>query len=298
LLLRQLEYFVALADERHFARAAAACYVSQPALSEGLAKLEKELDVSLIQRSHAFEGLTPEGERLVVWARRILADHEAMKQEVSAMRTGLSGRLRIGTIPGASTTVAALVDAVVAAHPLVTVEIDAELPSTEIARRVRHFELDAGVLYLAPELTAELLEIPLYQERQVLLAPVGLVPESASVLRWADAARLPLCLLASSMHGRRIVDETMGKAGADCTPQVEADSIATLAALVATGRWAGIIPHPWAQTLARAPGVRVLPLIEPETSSQVGLVTSAGSPASMVAEALAEVARRSDSVSF
>ena len=58
----------------HFARAAEKCYVSQPALSAAIAKLERELNVTLINRGHSFEGLTPEGERLVVWAKRILAE--------------------------------------------------------------------------------------------------------------------------------------------------------------------------------------------------------------------------------
>src|ERR1700753_2318168 len=98
MLFRQLEYFVALARERHFARAAAACYVSQPALSEAIRKLEHELNVPLVRRGHAFEGLTPGGERLVLWARRILADHDALKQEVIALQSGLSGQLRLGVV--------------------------------------------------------------------------------------------------------------------------------------------------------------------------------------------------------
>ena len=88
MLLRQLEYFVAVARERHFARAAESCYVSQPALSTSIAKLERELSVTLIHRGQNFEGLTPEGERLVVWAKRVLAEHDALKAEAAAMRSG------------------------------------------------------------------------------------------------------------------------------------------------------------------------------------------------------------------
>src|SRR5689334_20833544 len=91
MLFRQLEYFVAVAREKHFARAADACYVSQPALSAAIARLERELNVTLINRGHAFEGLTPEGERLVVWAKRILAEHDALKSEASAMKSGITG---------------------------------------------------------------------------------------------------------------------------------------------------------------------------------------------------------------
>jgi DNA-binding transcriptional LysR family regulator len=85
MLFRQLEYFVAVAQERHFARAAEKCYVSQPALSAAIAKLERELDVTLINRGHSFVGLTAEGERLVVWAKRILTEHDAFKAEVRAV---------------------------------------------------------------------------------------------------------------------------------------------------------------------------------------------------------------------
>lgn len=104
MLFRQLEYFVAVAQERHFARAAEKCYVSQPALSSAIAKLERELNVTLINRGHSFEGLTREGERLVVWAKRILAEHAAFKAEVDAVRSGITGTLRLGTVPTASTT--------------------------------------------------------------------------------------------------------------------------------------------------------------------------------------------------
>ena len=106
MLLRQLEYFVAVARERHFARAAEACYVSQPALSTAIAKLERELDVTLIYRGQNFEGLTLEGERLVVWAKRMLAEHDGLEAEAAAMRAGISGTLRLGTGPTVSTTTA------------------------------------------------------------------------------------------------------------------------------------------------------------------------------------------------
>ena len=86
MLFRQLEYFVAVAREGHFARAAQNCYVSQPALSASIAKLERELGVTLINRGHTFEGLTAEGERLVVWARRILAERDAFSAEVARIQ--------------------------------------------------------------------------------------------------------------------------------------------------------------------------------------------------------------------
>lgn len=86
MLLRELEYLAALARERHFARAAAACHVSQPSLSAAIRRLEHDLGVPIVQRGRRFAGLTPEGERVLRWAHRILADAEALRQDLSAMR--------------------------------------------------------------------------------------------------------------------------------------------------------------------------------------------------------------------
>src|SRR5580765_2676170 len=101
MLLRQLEYVTALAREGHFARAAAACHVSQPALSAGIRKLEAELGVQVVQRGQRFEGFTPEGAEVLRWAQRMLAEQEALRQELATMRGGLSGVLRLGAIPTA-----------------------------------------------------------------------------------------------------------------------------------------------------------------------------------------------------
>jgi DNA-binding transcriptional LysR family regulator len=150
-LFRQLEYFIAVAQERHFARAAEKCYVSQPALSAAIAKLERELNVTLINRGHSFAGLTPEGERLVMWAKRILAEHDAFKAEVHAVRSGITGTLRLGKVPTASTTASLVLSAFCSAHPLAKVQISSRLAATELYRRLREFELDAAIVHSASE---------------------------------------------------------------------------------------------------------------------------------------------------
>ena len=104
------------------------------ALSASIAKLERELNVTLINRGHNYKGLTPEGERLVVWAKRILAEQEAFKAEVAAVQSGISGTLRLGTEPTASTTQALPVAAFCAAHPLAKVQVDSRLSTTKLCR--------------------------------------------------------------------------------------------------------------------------------------------------------------------
>src|SRR5699024_9282604 len=123
-----------------------------------------------VRRGHKFDGLTPEGERLVWWARRILADHDALKHEVTALQTGLTGELRLGVIPAAASTVALLTDPFCAEHPLVRVQLETSLRSADIAGRIRRFELDAGILYPDRQDTADLVITPLYEEKQVLIA--------------------------------------------------------------------------------------------------------------------------------
>ncbi|OBJ70574.1 LysR family transcriptional regulator [Mycobacterium sp. 1274756.6] len=291
MLFRQLEYFVALARERHFARAAQACHVSQPALSEAIRKLENELKVPLVRRGQKFEGLTPEGERLVLWARRILADHEALKQEVVALQSGLTGRLRLGVIPAAASTVAAITDPFCTAHPLVRVQLETSLRSAEIVDRLRRFELDAGIIYPDRQDTADLLVVPLYRENHVLIAGAELLTGQPAPLSWADAVQLPLCLLAPGMRGRHLVDDALAGLGLTATPRLETDSIAALIAQVGTGRWASIVPQSWLRALRPPAGVRAVLLDDPPISAPVVLVTAADEPGSVLTRALVQTAR-------
>jgi DNA-binding transcriptional LysR family regulator len=294
MLFRQLEYFVALAREQHFARAAAACYVSQPALSEAIRKLEHELDVPLVRRGRAYQGLTPEGERVVRWARRILAGHDALKQEVTALKGGLAGQLRLGLIPAASTTAALLTRPFCAVHPLARVRIEAGLPSSDIVRRLHRFELDAGVIYLSEQDTSDLVVVPLYRERMVLVASEDLLPAHAQELTWQEITVLPLCLLKPAMRGRQAVDRALAAQCLDVTPQVETDSISAVYAHVCTGRWASLVPHPWSYNLQPPTGVRVVPIAGEVVYSDVGLVTSGDEPGSVLGRAFTTVASAMD----
>jgi DNA-binding transcriptional LysR family regulator len=292
MLFRQLEYFVALAREKHFARAAAACYVSQPALSEAIRKLENELKVPLVRRGQSFEGLTPEGERLVLWARRILADHDALIHEVAALQTGLTGELRLGVIPGASTTVALVTDPFCLEHPLVRVQLESSLRSAGIVERIRRFELDAGIIYPDGVDTAGLTVTPLYEERQVLIAGAELLASQPNPMTWSDALELPLCLLNTGMRGRQLLDDALTAHGLAATPRLEADSVVSLLAHVSGGRWASIVPQTWLHTLRPPDGVRTVPLDDPQVTATVALVTSAAEPGSVLARALVATAHR------
>ena len=85
-MIDKLEFLIALAREQHFGRAAEACGVTQPTLSAGIKQLEDALGVLLVNRGSRFQGFTPEGERVLEWARRIVGDARAMRQEIRAVR--------------------------------------------------------------------------------------------------------------------------------------------------------------------------------------------------------------------
>src|SRR3546814_18514509 len=101
MLIRHLAYFVTLAKERHFARAADACHITQPTLSAAIRKLEEDLGVPLVARGHRFTGLRPEGEKLLAWSRQILTDYQSLLNDTAGARPGWVGELRFGVIPAA-----------------------------------------------------------------------------------------------------------------------------------------------------------------------------------------------------
>ncbi|MFJ2645375.1 LysR family transcriptional regulator [Streptomyces sp. NPDC087420] len=290
MLFRQLEYFVAVAREKHFARAAESCYVSQPALSAAIAKLERELNVTLINRGHNYEGLTPEGERLVVWAKRILAEQDAFKAEVAAVQSGITGTLRLGTEPTASTTLALPVAAFCGAHPLAKVQVQSRQSAKELHRQLREFELDAAIAHFAPDDRESLQVVPLYQERYVLLASGDQLMPQSDTMTWADAAQLPLALLTPDMRIRQLIDRVFAENGVVVTPQVETDSVASLYAHVGVGEWASIVPHTWLRAMPVIGRPRAVRLVAPDARAQISVAIHAATPGSIAARAFVNAA--------
>lgn len=291
--MRQLEYLVALARERHFGRAAAACHVAQPSLSEAIRSLEKELGAPLVNRGRKFDGLTAEGERVLLWAHRILAERDALSDDLSAMREGLTGTVRIAAIPTALTAVSLLTAPFCQRHPHAKVSLRA-LSSRDIAHGLAEFELDAALTYVDGEPLGRVRRLPVYEERYLLLAPSDSELAGQGSASWAEAAAVPLCLLSPQMRNRRILDELFAAAGATVAPAVETDSVAALYAHVATRTWYSVISHAWLHMFGVPEGMRVLPLHGSGRTPRVGLVTADRDPEAPMAAALIEVARSVD----
>jgi DNA-binding transcriptional LysR family regulator len=292
-LLRQLEYLSALARERHFARAAAACHVSQPALSSGIRRLEAELGVQIVRRGRRFEGFTPEGERVVRWAHRILADQDALRHDLSTLRGGLSGQLRVGAIPTALTAISLLTAPFRERHPLVRISVQS-LASREIVHGLAEFELDIGLTYVDGEPLGGVRTVPLYAERYLLLTAADGEFAGRAEVGWAELADTEMCLLSPTMQNRRILDAHFAAAGVAVLPSIEADTVSVLYSHVGTHKWSTVIAHAWLYMFGVPPGMRVIPLARPNRAHHVGLVLAARDPEPMLARAMLDIAQEVD----
>jgi DNA-binding transcriptional LysR family regulator len=284
-MIDKLEFLLALSQERNFSKAAEVCGVTQPTFSAGIKSLEDMLGVMLVQRTSRFIGFTAEGERVLDWARGIVADTRAMRQEVSALRKGLSGRLRIAAIPTALAMVSALTTPFRARHPNVKFTILSRT-SIEILSMLENLEADAGLTYIDNEPLGRLRAVPLYTEQYRLLtsesSPLG---ERESVT-WAEVGRIPLCLLTPDMQNRRIIDQLLNEAGGQADPTLESNSMIVLFSHVRTGRWASVMPQKLADTLGLTEHLRSIPNVEPDATHSIGLVVPRREPMTPLATAL------------
>lgn len=290
-MIDKLEFILALAREKHFGRAAEACGVTQPTLSAGVKQLEEQMGVLLVNRGSRFQSFTPEGERVLNWARRIVGDSRAMRQEINSLRHGLTGRLRIAAIPTALAMVASLTTPFRMRHPNVQFTIWSRT-SIEVLDLLENLEIDAGITYLDNEPLGRVNAIPLYRERYRLLTSADAPLGNRDTVTWKEVAQVPLCLLTPDMQNRRIIDGLLKSAGGESRPTLESDSMILLFAHVRTGRWASVMPAKLAETLGLTQTIRAIPIVEPEAVHTMGLVVPAREPMTPLNVALVEEAKR------
>ncbi len=293
MLVRHLSYFVTLARERHFARAAAACNVAQPTLSAAIRKLEEDLSVRLVIRDHRFLRLTDEGEKLLVWGRQILTDYNSLKDDLAGLRRGLTGTLHLGVIPAAMAAISFLTGRFAAAHPAAHVEVRS-MTSRAIERALGAFEIDAGVTYLENEPLEHVRKVPLYEERYVFVARRGHAAAERGAIAWKDALGERLCLLSEDMQNRRIINNVAASLGLRVEPAIVSNSFLAILSHVRHGGWASIVPHTFASLFDDGTGVVALDIVEPVHTQGVGLVLSDREPLSPMAGALLGTVMASD----
>jgi DNA-binding transcriptional LysR family regulator len=293
MIVRYLDYLVALARERHFARAATACNVTQPTLSAGIKQLEEGLGVLIVERRQRFVGLTPEGERVLAWAQRALADYGGLTQELSELRASLAGQLRIGAIPVSLPALALLTAPFGAIHSKTRFQITSQT-SIDIQREVDDFSIDVGLTYLDNEPLSRVRTVPLYRERYVLITHEASGFSGLKAISWAKAATLPLCLLTPSMQNRRIIDMQFHAAGAQVNAVLETNSLVTLWSHLLFGQLSTVVPQTFLLLLEQKHGLISIPLIEPEAVHTLGLVAADREPLAPLPRALLDFAQSLD----
>ena len=291
-MIDKLEFLIAIAHEKHFGRAAEACGVTQPTLSAGIKQLEETLGVMLVRRGSRFLSFTTEGERVLEWARRIVSDARGLRQEVEALKRGLTGHLRIAAIPTALPIVAALTTPFQARHPKVRYTVFSRT-SEEILELLANLRIDAGLTYIDNEPLGNVTAIALYQERYCLLTAANGNPfaERASVT-WAEAATVPLCLLTRDMQNRRIIDRNLQKAGSNITVMLESNSMIVLFSHIQSGRWSSIMPEKLTRIFGLSADVRAIPIVDENEIYTVGLVAGPREPLTPLVAALMLEAKR------
>ena len=290
-MVDKLDFILALARERHFGRAAEACGVTQPTLSAGVKQLEEQMGVLLVNRGSRFQSFTPEGERVLEWARRIVGDTRAMREEINSLRHGLTGRLRIAAIPTALAMVASLTTPFRQRHPNVQFTILSRT-SIEVLAQLENLEIDAGVTYLDNEPLGRVTTVPLYRERYRLLTSADAPLGNRTSVTWAEVAQVPLCLLTPDMQNRRIIDGLIRGAGGNPQPTLESNSVIVLFSHVRTGRWASVMPAKLAETLGLTETIRAIPIVDPDEVHTIGLVVPKREPMTPLAAALVAEAKR------
>jgi LysR family hydrogen peroxide-inducible transcriptional activator len=289
LKLKDLRYLVALADERHFGRAAQSCFVSQPTLSAQLKKLEDYLGVQLIERNPGQVTLTEPGEQIVARARRILEASDEVVTLARSHRDPLAGKLRLAVLPTIGPYLL----------PRLTREIRKSLPRLEL--RLYEFQtsvmleklhagaIDVGILAL-PVAMDGLESRTLYHEPFTVAMPEHHRLAKRQTVRVEDLKDESLLLLDDGHCLRDQALEVCSRVGLQEKQDFRATSLETLRQMVATGAGITLLPEMASQgAYGKAQGVVVRPFAKPAPSRKIGAVWRKTSARLKAIEAICKV---------
>ncbi|HYL03957.1 MAG TPA: LysR substrate-binding domain-containing protein [Steroidobacteraceae bacterium] len=270
LKLKDLRYLVAVADQRHFGRAAARCFVSQPTLSAQLKKLEQSLGVQLIERAPNNVSLTETGEQVVARARRILEASDEVVALARSRRDPLAGRLRVALLPTIGPYLLPRVArALRKALPRLELRLY-EYQTAPMLEKLHAGELDLGILALPVEL-AGLEARELYSEPFVVALPERHALAARAALRTDDLRGESLLLLEDGHCLRDQALEVCSRAGVKDSPDFRATSLETLRQMVATGAGVTLLPELASRgAYGHAQGVAIRPFVRPAPSRRIG----------------------------
>jgi len=225
--IKQLHYFHELAQHRHFAKAAKACFITQPTLSASITALEKSLGTELVVRNSQFVALTQAGEVVLRHAERMLQEQDALRQELSLFSGGLSGVLRIGVVPQSSIDIMPLLKGFNDAFPNVSLHLSVMTHGTLMEQLDLHrIDIGLGFDELLTEHQRRALDVQLrHPNPMALLGPLPPHLGEHQPLKLADLQDLPLILPSSTMQFRRYLDDAAARQQLSLRVVLETDSL-------------------------------------------------------------------------
>jgi len=292
-LLEALRYLTALEQHRHFGRAAQACSITQPALSNAIRALEQELGVPVVRRARLYEGLTDEGKVVLAHAHRLLREAESLRQELHSRIEAPRGALQIGAVPTALPVAARFAARLRARHAGID-PVLRSLSSPEIEIGLENLSLDLALGYTgrAQVRARELRAWAQYEESYYLVQRAGASHAApAGPIGWRDAAALPLVMLTREMHNRSIVDEGFRAAGAQARPALETNSVIALVAALDDGALAAVLPGALLEIAQGVTPLTVHPLVDPVVHTPIGFMTAASARTTPALRAALELAQ-------
>lgn len=289
--LRDLKYLVALADHRHFGKAADASFVSQPTLSTQIRKLEDELGVALVERAPRKVMLTPVGREVVERARRIVAEVEQMGEVARRSRDPEAGTVRLGLFPTLGPYLLPhVVPRIRKRFPQLELLL-VEEKSDELLSRLREGRIDAALLAL-PLHDDRLHTEFLFEEPFVLAVPDGHALAHKHALSLDDLAQEKLLLLEDGHCLRDQALDVCRLSGASEKTEFQATSLETLRQMVAANVGVTLLPTLAVKPpVAKSHDIHLLPFTESRPSRRIAMVWRRSSALASFLPQLAQVFR-------
>lgn len=285
--IRQLRYFLDIAETEHLTQSAQNLFVTQSTLSHGLRQLEQELDVALFDRLGRGLKLSQAGAEFRVYASRALREIEAGRMALADLSGLQSGTLKVGAFPTfLNTVVPATVAAFCLAHPKVKVEVQ-DLRADAIEQQLLDGDLDLGVAF-HPAKHEEIEAEVLFDERLLLVVGPRHTLAGRASLATAELGSVPLALLSRNFATRRLIDDSLRQAAVKPAVRVEMDSVEALLGVCRHGDLASIVPE---RAARQAPDLSAIALIGPEIVRQAGILWRRGASRSVAAREFAALLR-------
>ena len=285
-IIDTFRYLVALEEHKHFSRAAQACHITQPALSNALKSLEEEMRIKIVNRGRNYEGLTEEGVRVLNSAYQVLNEIDRLKTEIGSKKESPTGNLTIGSIPSAlpvaSSFAASIHTRYKGLKPVVR-----SMTSHDIDLCLENLSVDIAFGY-SERLSTQSQEvevIPQYGEKYFFLSKKK-GESRGEPLTWREASKNDLCLLTSEMHNRKLIDIFFAKNNIQIDPVMQTDSIFSLLLTVYNAQVSTILSGPTAN-FAKANGeLEIRELVDPSETTAIGIMIPGSNRLSIVQNAV------------